>query len=260
MANTTNTFDYQIATAGYYISPGVVPAPLLTKLRKDIPKRQQVCERQRADNGLTDSLGGAAHHLVGGDDSLSDFLECMYMHAEITQYFGGNYILNSYGALNNERNAMGYKHGHNFHRDVRTYSHGFKLMLNMLVMVDDFTQDNGATKLIPGSQLTEAPPPPEKIAALSIRALGTAGSILLFDSNVWHSAAPNITDKPRMALTLTFTRPFFKQQVDYPRMLGEEYPRNEAMRQLLGYNARVPASLSEWYQPPASRMYKPGQG
>jgi hypothetical protein len=29
---------------------------------------------------------------------------------------------------------------------------------------------------------------------------------------------------------------------------------------MLGYNARVPATLEEWYQPPERRMYKPGQG
>jgi ectoine hydroxylase-related dioxygenase (phytanoyl-CoA dioxygenase family) len=43
-------------------------------------------------------------------------------------------------------------------------------------------------------------------------------------------------------------------------MLGEDFPKNEKMRQLLGYNSRVPASHDEWYQPPEKRMYKPGQG
>jgi ectoine hydroxylase-related dioxygenase (phytanoyl-CoA dioxygenase family) len=63
-------------------------------------------------------------------------------------------------------------------------------------------------------------------------------------------------------LTLGFTRPFMKQQLDYPRALG--YDRSEtlspALRQLLGYNARVPVSLDEWYQPPDRRLYKRDQG
>jgi len=53
-----------------------------------------------------------------------------------------------------------------------------------------------------------------------------------------------------------------KQQLDYPRALG--YARCEALspalRQVLGYNARVPASLDEWYQPPDKRLYKREQG
>ena len=206
-------------------------------------------------------MEGAAHHVVGGDDSLSDFLHARYLHDYITAYFGGAYILNSYGALNNmpySENA--YKHGQNFHRDVRTYSGDFRLMMNMLVMVDDFTVENGATKLVPGTHRAAERPSEDYLESHAVRATGKAGSIILFDSNVWHSAAPNLTRAPRMALTLTFTRPFFKQQMDYPRMLGEDYPRTEEMRQLLGYNARVPASYDEWYQPPETRMYKSGQG
>ena len=39
---------------------------------------------------------------------------------------------------------------------------------------------------------------------------------------------------------------------------GESY--SPALRQLLGYNARVPTSLDEWYQPPDKRLYKRDQG
>jgi len=34
----------------------------------------------------------------------------------------------------------------------------------------------------------------------------------------------------------------------------------EPLRQVLGYHARTPASLEEWYQPPEGRFYRPGQG
>jgi ectoine hydroxylase-related dioxygenase (phytanoyl-CoA dioxygenase family) len=133
-------------------------------------------------------------------------------------------------------------------------------MLNMLVMVDEFTVENGATKLVPGTHRIRERPGDDYLESHAIRATGRAGTILLFDSNLWHSAAPNLSNGPRMALTLTFTRPFVKQQLDYPRLLGEEFPPNERVRQVLGYNARVPVNYDEWYQPPEKRMYKPGQG
>ena len=89
-----------------------------------------------------------------------------------------------------------------------------------------------------------------------------AGSIVVFDSNLWHAAGENKTERPRRALTLAFTRPFVKQQLDYPRALGVERAAtlSPELRQLLGYNARVPASLDEWYQPPERRMYRRDQG
>jgi len=53
-----------------------------------------------------------------------------------------------------------------------------------------------------------------------------------------------------------------KQQLDYPRALGDEFGASlsPVLRQVLGYNARVPASLDEWYQPPERRLYQKSQG
>ena len=135
-------------------------------------------------------------------------------------------------------------------------------MAQILVMLDDFTPDNGATYLLTGSHRRAERPPDDLFFRDAVRAVAAAGSILVFDSNLWHAAGVNRTDRPRRALTLGFTRPFMKQQLDYPRALG--YDRSEtlspALRQLLGYNARVPASLDEWYQPPEKRLYKRDQG
>lgn len=255
-------FQEEISERGYALFPGLVAPDLLAALRRDIPGRIRVCREWQLKNGVADGMDGAAHHVVGGDDSLSQFLSRMYLDQEIRAYFGGEYILNSYGAINNlgVGASVGYKHGQRFHRDVRTYSGSFRLMLNMLVMVDAFTAANGATRLVPGSHRDENRPDESELEARAVQAVAGAGSILLFDSNLWHSAAPNLDGSPRMALTLTFSRPFFKQQMDYPRMLGEDYTRDERLRQVLGYNSRTPNGYDEWYQPPERRMYKPGQG
>lgn len=252
-------FEYEVTSAGFSVFPGIVPDELLARLRRDVPLRQDICRQWQAKNGLNGGMEGSAHHVVGGDDSLRDFLCAMFLDDHIRAYFGGEYILNAYGAINNT-NRTDYRHGLHFHRDVRTYAGSFRLMLNMLVMVDAFTVENGATKVVPGTQRIAERPSDEFLERHAVSLIGAAGSIVLFDSNLWHAAAPNTTSASRIALTLAFTRPFFKQQMDYPRMLGEDYPPNERMRQVLGYNARVPSSYDEWYQPPERRMYKPGQG
>ncbi len=254
-------FRRRVGDEGFAIVQGVVPAPLLAALRDDLAVHVERCRDIRAANGLGSDATGAAHHVLGSGDSMDRFLAANFLDDAIGDYFGGEYILNSFGAVDNLPDADGgYAHGARFHRDVRTWSADLRLMLNMLVMLDDFTVENGATKLVPGSHRVEARPSDDELEARAVRATGAAGDILLFDSNVWHSAAPNRTPGRRRALTLTFTRPFVKQQLDYPRLLGEDFTRSPRLRQVLGYNARVPANLDEWYQPPEKRMYRPGQG
>jgi ectoine hydroxylase-related dioxygenase (phytanoyl-CoA dioxygenase family) len=135
-------------------------------------------------------------------------------------------------------------------------------MAQLLIMLDDFTAENGATYFLSGSHRLATRPDVHEFFNNAERAVGDAGSIVLFNSNMWHAAGVNRTSGPRRALTLVFTKPFMKPQFDYPRALGYAYGESlsDALRQVLGYNARVPATLDEWYQPPDRRMYRPGQG
>jgi hypothetical protein len=261
MSKSVDEFRSEIAITGFSFFESIVPDTLLVRMRADFPTRQEICRQWQIKNGLHSGMAGSAHHIVGGEDSFGDFLYEFYLDEYIRAYFDGEYILNSYGALDNlPYSEQAYAHGQRFHRDVRTYSGEFRLMLNMLVMIDDFTLENGATKIVPGSHKDSERPSDEYLELNTKRMIGKAGSILLFDSNLWHSAAPNMSNASRKALTPTFSRPFFKQQMDYPRMLGDDYPKNAKMRQLLGYNSRTPSNYDEWYQPSENRMYKPGQG
>jgi ectoine hydroxylase-related dioxygenase (phytanoyl-CoA dioxygenase family) len=134
-------------------------------------------------------------------------------------------------------------------------------MAQLLVMLDEFTEENGATYMLGGSHRMKERPGDDAFFRDATRAVGPAGSIVLFDSNLWHAAGTNRSSRPRRALTIAFTRPFIKQQLDYPRAMGYERDGlSPTLRQLLGYNARVPASLDEWYQPPEMRLYKRDQG
>ncbi len=59
-----------------------------------------------------------------------------------------------------------------------------------------------------------------------------------------------------------YCKPFIKQQYDYSRALGYEKVGRYSnwLKQVLGYHARTPAALTEWYQPKESRMYRQDQG
>lgn len=254
-----NDILYQLRARGWALFPNVIDPALCDRLGPDLERAVDRARSMQEKNGLPRDPSGAAHHIFGTGDSLDDFLKQRYLIGEIESYLGGRAILNSYGGVVNHQESNAYFKV--AHRDVRTYTPGFPLMITMLAMLDDFTAENGATYVLTGSHNTPEQPSDAVFARFAERLLGQRGSIALFDSNVWHAAGSNTTPKVRRCITLTFTRPFFKPQIDYPRFVSAEYAAglDEDMRQLLGFNSRMPTSLDEWYQPREKRFFKSDQ-
>jgi ectoine hydroxylase-related dioxygenase (phytanoyl-CoA dioxygenase family) len=245
---------------GWAIVPDMVPGCFLDQLNRDLEAAYETCRRVQRKNGVDVNTDGTVHHLLGQAPSFLQLFEVAAIHPFVDRFFEAKYILNSYCGVINLPHKPSYVC--KVHRDIRTFSGPTQTMLNLLVMLDDFTPENGATYILPRGHKSGERPTDDQFYTQAIRAVGTAGSLLFFNSNLWHAAGENRTAANRRALTISFTRPYMKQQMDYPRVLGNEVCESlsEELKQLVGYNARVPASLDEWYQPPAKRCYKPGQG
>jgi hypothetical protein len=251
----------QLAGRGWTCFPAAISPAELGPIREAVLASVADCGRRQVASGACDVADGTAHHAVGQYPAFDRFLEQAWLDDHINRYFGGApYILHAFNP------ALVAPHGesylHNIHRDVRTHAGDFRLLINMLVMVDPFTLENGATHVLPGSHRNPSRPSADDFWAGSERLTGPAGSIVLFDSNLWHAAGRNATNEHRCALTLSFSRAFMKQQMDYPRFLGEAYGRtlSPAMRQLLGYEAMTPTTYEEFYRPRERRLYRADQG
>lgn len=255
-----NRHEAELACAGWTVIPHAFDTALTDMLCRALGPSLALRDAIRLRNGVATDASGTLHHLLADDPCYITLLAAFEPFASLFHtYFGGKFILNSYGGVINERNTHAYVK--NVHRDIRFGSEDRRFMLNALVMLDDFTTDNGATWLLSGSQALAEPPDDERFYAQASRATGKRGSLLLFDSRLWHAGGHNVTDAPRRALTLTFTSPFFKPQLDYPRLLGyrnlEHY--DTWLRQVIGFNARVPESLEDFYVPVERRFYQRGQ-
>jgi ectoine hydroxylase-related dioxygenase (phytanoyl-CoA dioxygenase family) len=149
-----------------------------------------------------------------------------------------------------------------FHMDFRRVLNGYSASVNAMFAIDDFSENNGATLVVPGSHQRLNPPSLEYMNAAAIPVLCKAGSMILFDSTLWHAAGPNFSGRDRLAVNQQFTRAFFKQQVDYPRALGERAITrlSDRSQQLLGWYSRVPIGLDEYYVSSEARLYRSGQG
>jgi hypothetical protein len=253
--------DQQLRERGWVMVPNVIPQADLPALRTAVLDSITDCGRRQVQSGATTQPDGTAHHSVGQYPAFDTFLERRYLCDVASRYFdGAAFILHAFNPACVQPAGKSYLH--QIHRDVRTHGGDFRFMLNVLVMVDPFTLENGATHVLSGSHRSAAPPDDAKFWAEAERLTGPAGSVVLFDSNLWHAAGHNGSSAARTALTLSYSRGFVKQQMDYPRFLGPKYGQaaSPAMRQLLGYDAMVPTSFDEFYRPRDQRLYKGEQG
>lgn len=254
-------FCAAMATRGWLVIDRFVDDDLVHRMRADLGRAYATCRRLQIANGIALDTEGTLHHLVGQGESFLEFIDRLGpLVPHLQAHFGGPFILNAFGG-NILRTSASYASA--IHRDVRTYSRELPLLLNTLLMLDDFTVRNGATMMMTGSH-RDCPvrPSDEAFAERAEAATGRAGSLLVFDSNLWHAAGANNTADARRSVTPMFSRPLVKPQFDHPRALGYERmdTLSELQRQVLGYYSRIPATLEEWYQPPQRRMYRPGQG
>lgn len=149
-----------------------------------------------------------------------------------------------------------------FHMDFPRVMNGYMASINTFFAIDDFTVKNGGTMVSLATHQQDIPPSKEYLEMTSSSVECPAGSMLVFDSTLWHAAGFNISGKDRLAINQQFTRSFFKQQIDYVRALGSDVVQAQSSRtqQLLGWYTRVVTSLDEYYQPSDKRLYRAGQG
>lgn len=103
--------------------------------------------------------------------------------------------------------------------------------------VDDFTADNGATCFVPGSHLlNRAPRPDDDVTPIPLEA--PAGTLVVFDSRLWHRTGFNRTATQRRAgLFGWYTRPIYRTQENWFLSLDPSVAQfgSEELLVLLGY-------------------------
>ena len=73
---------------------------------------------------------------------------------------------------------------------------------NVMFMLNDFSADNGGTRLVPRSHLTGRQPN-ESLGLQPIAAEGPAGTAVIFEGRTWHGTGANTSDRVRMGLLAT---------------------------------------------------------
>jgi ectoine hydroxylase-related dioxygenase (phytanoyl-CoA dioxygenase family) len=148
-----------------------------------------------------------------------------------------------------------------FHRDfAKDFVADKVLSLNAFFILDDFTPETGATWLVPGTHRSSTFPELRWLEENALQVEAPAGSVMMFDSLLIHRAGSNRSTAPRRAINHQYTRPFIKQQMDYPVLMRGLVDAESPLAQTLGFWSVPPKSAEEFRVDPDRRTYRRYQG
>ena len=111
------------------------------------------------------------------------------------------------------------------------------IICNTMWALTDFTEENGATRIIPGSHHSDHPP--DFVSTYdSIPAEMERGSVLVWVGSLWHGGGANHTNEVRTGIAMNYCAGFIRQQenqqLGIPRRIARTFsPR---LQELVGYS------------------------
>lgn len=144
------------------------------------------------------------------------------------------------------------------HRDRWVWGHylqGIEPQFNTIWAISDFTKENGATQVVPGSVdwEDERKAKPEEICQAEM----SAGSVLLYTGSVFHAGGANHSNSDRIAANLTYALGWLRQEENQYLSCPPEIARtfSPELQDLLGYT--MGQFALGYYTPPGAPGEQP---
>ncbi len=248
--NTTATDLYleELRIKGFTIVPGILDESLLQIARE---KLDDVYAMQASAFGAERLAAIHEKDLVRIPLKYDDF----FLHqvaaneqliAIIKLVLGEYFILHLQNGIINRPNEA--HHQGSWHRDLpyQNFTISHPLAVGALFCIDDFTTDNGCTQVVPFTHKCETIPSKEYIMANKLPVEASAGSVILFDSMLFHQAGYNSSSGIRRGINNVYVAPILKQQIDIPKALNGKYADDAFLSKFLGYDSAVAESDVAW--------------
>ncbi|WP_309120618.1 phytanoyl-CoA dioxygenase family protein [Paenibacillus sp.] len=200
---------------GFVVFPGVLSEAALAELRD---KYEELMEREGANAGMEVHQEKGTRRLADLVNKGSVF-DAVYVHpkvlAAVRRVIGRPFQLSSLNA----RDAVPGEGLQALHADwgPRRADEPFHVC-NSIWLIDDFTADNGATRLVPGTHKLGGSPSdymadPRDSHPDEIALVAPAGTVCVFNSHVWHGGTSNRTNRTRRAMHSYYTARELPQQL-----------------------------------------------
>jgi ectoine hydroxylase-related dioxygenase (phytanoyl-CoA dioxygenase family) len=257
----------QMDEHGFAIVPDALDADRVARLRAEleiaIAEDNALFDREEALTGRPHPDRWMVHNAMLRGVELGKMLEHPLMQAYFAHFVGEHCILYAYQT--SSLPPFGTNYGSRLHVDCPRLIPGYMTNVGAFFPLDDLTEENGATYLLPGSHKTETMPDEADFDRRAVRMVCSAGAMVLVHPRVWHRGGINRTPRARHMLTIGACRSYMRSRFDFPRLIQNTGSGildlvGPVGRRFLGYNVRVPSSMEEYYRPPEERLYLPNQG
>jgi ectoine hydroxylase-related dioxygenase (phytanoyl-CoA dioxygenase family) len=210
---------------GFVLLPGFIDDQFLQELRTSI---HQLFDREGDRAGHEFRQEEHAHRLANLVDKGDAFRRAILLPgllACVRHVLGPDIKLSS---LNARSADPGSDAGQPLHVDMGAVAddRGY-WVCNTVWMLDDFTPDNGATRMVPGSHRWGTRPQdvladPMAPHPQEVLLTGRAGSVAVMNAHLWHGGTANRTSSPRLAMHAFYCRADKPQQQYQKQLLRPE--------------------------------------
>lgn len=248
-------FVSDIQQSGYCVIEDVIPADKVDSIRRQVVAAQQAHNAEaEAELAKTRARGhrigargvGTLKQVVNATQCFAAYLADERVLGVVESFFGDFARISCTDCvINHPGNERGYWHadwpynGTNSTHVKAPYP-DVLMHLASIWMLSPFTCENGATFILPGSHRFDENPAAGGMDGVDQdaphvderQAVGSAGSVLLYDSRLWHAVASNRSDEPRVALIVRYApwwlnlTPTMRGTPDHERMVLETGGKN----------------------------------
>ncbi len=230
----------ELRERGYTILPQLIDSDLMDAVRNELAPYLQ--RKHMGRNDFEGTQSERVYALLAKSPSMAKLIEHPQVLALLDQLLPKGYWLSAALAINVHPGETPQP----FHRDDGNNALPMPRPwygISTIWALDDFSADNGATEVIPGSHLWEEHQ--QASEATAVKVIMPKGSVVLFAGNLIHRGGANDTASSRLGITPQYTVPWLRQienmVLAVPPAIAANY--SERIQQLLGYSVIDPGFM-----------------
>jgi hypothetical protein len=194
---TIDQATFELDLYGFTVLPAVIPEAEALRLAGVLDKAD---ERIGIDYVYDNAYARSVPCAPALDDGFMALVDDRQALAVVERVMGPALVLGSMNA----RIVRPGDPGQGLHSDIPAVHRrviGTPVMLQVVWMLDGFTADKGATRIVPGSHRhPEAYPPEGRSITHVVQPEGPPGSVMIFNGQCWHGGGANRSTERRRAV------------------------------------------------------------